>query len=455
MRQQLDEAGVVAPARTDFAQVLGIGRRVRGLCYSLGKEDEEDVCTGGTPRGARCALCGGSRSTALAVRASIAERGLAPAAPAFPARMERHHLRPEGGERHASTRSKGAALLNASVSNVLTVRPSTLTSAAKAIAALAGDEAGLRGLRSAAPPRRQTCHPVAVQEAVSGPRLFESFDEERAASGSCYWAGVGPSTEVDEVASRLERVRSDLQEELTLTEEVGVRLAEVQAAVEGLVDLGSAAMAEGDSERPAVDSGPTGTTILDKGSLLTGTAATCSDYGLAEVGPEEVEVTKLAEDALAVRPAAASAARSSSPQDADSAEDGEDATAASPERSEETDAMIESLRKSRRRRPRWRLPRLRRRPLKGEALQKRRREMLQQALAEPPHIQDLSKENAQRRSAAMAEQRRVQWKPGDPFAGTNLASQFRWHAMFLTAGCVAGLGYVGLRLLLHFKDLVG
>jgi len=65
--------------------------------------------------------------------------------------------------------------------------------------------------------------------------------------------------------------------------------------------------------------------------------------------------------------------------------------------------------------------------------------------------------NHQQADATMMRSSNINWKPGDPFAsrGRPRSRQFRWQTMLLTAGGVAGVGYVALRLLLLAGNVGG
>lgn len=103
------------------------------------------------------------------------------------------------------------------------------------------------------------------------------------------------------------------------------------------------------------------------------------------------------------------------------------------------------------------LHRLRRRRLEGEALRKRRHEIMKKALAQHQGrpIGPVSIRSEQ--TTTMPKRGKPTWKPGDPFAGrtTYHQARFRWHAMLLTAGGVAGVGYLALRLLAFADVLAG
>jgi len=89
---------------------------------------------------------------------------------------------------------------------------------------------------------------------------------------------------------------------------------------------------------------------------------------------------------------------------------------------------------------------------KEEELRKRRQELLRKAIAR--RLEGYEKPGdpvpVRRPRREIQPTRKLTWKPGDPFAGwsANYAEHFRWHVMFLTAGGVAGGGYLALRLLM-------
>ncbi len=87
---------------------------------------------------------------------------------------------------------------------------------------------------------------------------------------------------------------------------------------------------------------------------------------------------------------------------------------------------------------------LRRRGRRPEELRKQRQALIRRALSEKQHLTVPAPPGRDPGGASVArhEPVRLSWKPGDPFAGYSgtQPKRFRWHAMFLTAGGVAGLG---------------
>lgn len=100
--------------------------------------------------------------------------------------------------------------------------------------------------------------------------------------------------------------------------------------------------------------------------------------------------------------------------------------------------------------PRFRWPKLRwpwgHGRLEGEALRRRRQEVFRKVLARLATGLEGSTTVSEHGSETMSGTNKLEWKPGDPFAGER-RRRFRWHAMFLAAGGVAGTGYAALWLL--------
>jgi hypothetical protein len=87
---------------------------------------------------------------------------------------------------------------------------------------------------------------------------------------------------------------------------------------------------------------------------------------------------------------------------------------------------------------------------KNENFMRRRQELLRKALAQRLETSSKAQGTDSRPRRVISSPKRLSWKPGDPYAGWSRGhvNRFRWSAMFLTAGGVAGGGYLALRLLL-------
>lgn len=274
----------------------------------------------------------------------------------------------------------------------------------------------------------------------------------------------------EDVADWLGRTMTGTPSALALAEELDAQVKELQDELMTAVD-GASRWPQDTvnlAEPVGCDGELIGAAVLNEDGALVSVdtpeppslAARSADRAGCEDGDDEPSLpsqSSIASDpSLTERPTASAEPTSGRDPTADtsqhgaragSQEDPQEETAARPKRSTRS-AWIAS-----RFAGRWRG---RGRPT-AEALRMERQEAFRKAFGKRQGGSEASSPNGQQADATMMRSSNIDWKPGDPFAARRRPRnrQFRWRTMLLTAGGVAGVGYVALRLLLVTGNVGG
>ncbi len=352
------------------------------------------------------------------------------------------------------------------------------TGTARVLDALAGGAQGppSRVDTDEAPSQTAPCETPAgdpLDTAAFGPRLSPGLDGCGLESTGLFGgrSHTGQSTRnVDDLSEWLGRTHADLHEDLALADEFRAQLAKLQNELmvgamgpaqwpDDLIE--PAELLARDAEMACVpvlaEEGTSVQLSLDEPPRRAEGLPDAPEPGQRDAEQAAPSPPPAVRDE-SVRPAASRGEVRQSDRTPSARSSAEDPPQRRTDRRDQPDARTDAAEETSQPVGKIRFGRRRRGQLDPDALREKRQQMIRKALARSRERSASWFTARKRDGATMTEPSHLTWKPGDPFAGWHPMRKtggFRWHAMLLTAGGIACVGYVALRLIMLTGTIAG